>query len=339
MSVAIVGAGLVTPFGDTPTEHAFFLRASVPAPPPSPFRLRSDGSALHVRYCRGIGAAAPIERRLTRMVDHAVRNAMQPCASLHEKGAAIVMLCVPKERPGVSEETLRLLGAGSASHGTVRHFSGDAGAFAALREAPDMLQRGSARVVVVVAVDSFIAIDALDQQVLHAPSEWNLDPPAPSEGAAAIVLAQAPEARRDAVAILGSLEAAAVVLGRSNDDNDEPVDGSAMTAVLRELPTQAPAVAAYGPYKVDMLRQDEWHLATARNTERFATGCRFACLESHVGRLGAASGLANLVYGLAVHRHRAGPALEPSDAPFYAWAVSPDGTRGAAVLAARESRG
>ena len=338
MSVAIVGSGLVTPFGDSPTEHAFFLRASVPAPPPSPFRLRSDGSALHVRYCRGIGAAAPVERRLTRMVDQAIRDALRPCASLNEKGAVIVMLCVPSERPGVSEETLRLVTAGLAGHGTVHRFSGDAGGFAALREAPGILRRAGARVVVLAAVDSFIALDALDHQVLHAASEWNLDPPAPSEGAAALALAEAPEARRSGVPILGTLEAAAVVLGRSNDDNDEPVDGSAMTTVLRELPAHPPAVAAYGPFKVDMLRQDEWHLATARNVERFGPGCRFACLESHVGRLGAASGLANLVYGLAVHRHRTGLAVEPSDSPFYAWAISSDGTRGAAVLAAREPR-
>ena len=75
MSVAVVGTGLVTPFGDTPTEHAFFLRASVPAPPPSPFRLRSDESTLHARYCRWLGAAAPVGQRLLRMVDLVLRDA------------------------------------------------------------------------------------------------------------------------------------------------------------------------------------------------------------------------------------------------------------------------
>jgi hypothetical protein len=338
MSLAIVGAGLITPFGETPTEHAFFLRASVPAPPPSPFRLREDDSALHTHYCRWIGAAAAVDQRLLRMVNQAVRDALRPCGALGDPGGVHLLLCASNERPGLTEETLSKVLAGLASRGTVHRYSGDAGVFAALREAPSLLRSRGARVVVAAAVDSFVCIDALDEHVLHSPSEWDLDPPAPSEGAAAIALVEPHEARRGAVPILGHVDGAAVAVGQSNDDNQELVDGSAMTTVLRQLPAPAPVGSAFGPFKVNLLRQAEWHLASARNAERFARECRFSCFESHVGRLGAASGLANLVYGLAVHRHRAAETVAASDAPFFAWAISPDGTRGAAVLGAREPR-
>jgi hypothetical protein len=337
MSTGIVGTGLVTPFGDTPTEHAFFLRASVPAPPPSPFRLRSDESPLHVHYCRWIGAAAPMGQRMLRMADLALRDALRPCAALASKGDVLVMLCTSGERPGVNEEVLEQLSTALGGHGTIRRFSGPAAAFDALRRASMALAKREAHIVVVAAVDSFIAVDALDELLLCSPSEWNLESPAPSEGAAAVALMESDEARRGGVAVLGDVQAAAVARGTSNDDNDEPVDGAAMTVVLRSLPGRAPAGSAFGPFKVDLLRQDEWHLAAARNADRFAPDCRFTCLESHVGLLGAASGVANLAYGLAVHRHCAGATPDATTAPFFAWAISPDGARGAALVAPRDA--
>ncbi|MGH7298220.1 MAG: hypothetical protein ACRELB_24995 [Polyangiaceae bacterium] len=337
MSVAVVGLGLVTPFADTPTEHVFFLRAGVPAPPPSPFRLRTDGSPLYVSYCRWLGAAAPIEQRLTQLGTDALREALRPIGSKGPKAERRVMLCLPTERPGVAGDTLDAVASSvAAMHGEVQRFSDDAGAFRALRAAQAALQSGEASLVLVAATDSFVALQALDERVVHPPSPWGLDPPAPSEGAAAVALMQPHEARRLDVPILGHLVAAATARGASNDDNDLPVDGAAMSVVLRDLATSVPAWSAFGPFRVDLLRHDDWQLASARLTTRFAPRSTFACLESQVGRLGAASGLANLVYGLASHRHRAAPALEASAAPFYAWAISPDGARGAALLSVRE---
>jgi hypothetical protein len=224
----------------------------------------------------------------------------------------------------------------ASAYGGGQHFHDDAGAFGALRAAQAALHEGSARVVLVAAADSFVTLDALDEHVLHPPSEWDLTRPAPSEGAAAIALMEAHEARRSSIPILGYLGGASTASGASNDDNDEPVDGTAMAVALRAISGSEPVRSAFGPLKVDLLRQDEWHLATARLAKLFDPRCTFTCLESLVGRLGAASGLASLVYGLAVHRHRAAPAVDASSAPFFAWAVSPDGTRGAALASARE---
>jgi hypothetical protein len=337
MSAAIVGLGLVTPFADTPTEHVFFLRASVPAPPPSPFRLRADGSALHVYYCRWLGAGMPIAQRLTQLTTDAIRQASGPIGAAYGKGERQIVLCLPRERAGVPGTALEAVcSAVAGNHGGAQQFHDDAGAFGALRQALAVLRKGTARVVVVAAADSFVALDALDEHVLHPPSEWDLPPTAPSEGAAAIALMEAHEARRNGVPILAYLGGASTARGESNDDNDEPVDGSAMTVALRALPPAEPVGSVFGPFKVDLLRQDEWRLAVARLAKLFDSRCTFTCLESLVGRLGAASGLASLVYGVALHRHRAAPTVEASAAPFYTWAVSPDGTRGTALVSARE---
>lgn len=334
MSMAVVGMGLVTPFADTPIEHVFFLRAGVPGPPPSPFRLRADGTSVHVRYCRWLGAVAPVEQRLARLLGEATGDALRPAASV-TRAERHLMLCLAKPRVGLGPDALETVSeSAEAEHASFHAFSGDAGAFAALRDADALLRRGEARLVVVAAVDSFVALDALDHVVRHPPSEWDLPAPPPSEGAAALALMQAHEARRIGAPILGTLAGAATATGAANDDNDAPVDGAGMTVVLRDLPAERQAATAFGPFQVDLLRRDEWSLASARLAERFASGCVFSCLESRVGRLGAASGLANLVYGLAVHRHRAAATAEASDAPFYAWAMSPDGTRGAALLRA-----
>jgi hypothetical protein len=108
-----------------------------------------------------------------------------------------------------------------------------------------------------------------------------------------------------------------------------------MSVALRELPSSPKVLSAFGPWKVDTLRHDEWATAAARLRTRFDSESDFVCLESRVGRLGAASGLANLVYGLAVHTHSVRDRTESASAPFLAWAISSDGTRGVALASTR----
>jgi hypothetical protein len=334
MTLAIVGTGLVTPFGSTPSEHVFFLRANVPAPPASPFTTR-DGERVDANHCLWIGAAAPIDERLRALGERAARSAMAGVEAWVTAGETRVFLCTSKPRPGLDALATAAVEkhlAASTLAG-VRKVNGDAGVFAALREAPGLVSNET-RVVVVVAVDSWVTPAALEERVLHPPSDWDFFPPPPSEGAAAMVLMDATQARRQSVKILGTLEGAAVASGAANDDNDEVVDGTAMVAALNQLPDKPRARAAYGPWRVDLLRRDEFQIATARAHERFAADAELRCLEAKVGRLGAASGLANAVYGLAVHAHAATDRLEASQGPCLAWAISPDGVRGAARITA-----
>jgi hypothetical protein len=182
-------------------------------------------------------------------------------------------------------------------------------------------------------VDSFVSPEALDEVTKLGPSPWSMTHPTPSEGAAAIALMNAPDARRLGIDILGTLVGAHATLGRSHDNNREPVDGGAMSIAIRQLPYSEPVRSAFGPWKVDSLRHHEWALATCRLSALFRDA-EFVCLESHIGRVGAASGLANLVYGLAMLRHGA-LGGELRTAPFLAWAISPNGTRGVARATTR----
>jgi hypothetical protein len=144
-------------------------------------------------------------------------------------------------------------------------------------------------------------------------------------------------ARRHGLAILGSVAGASVAAGAATDDNDAPVDGRAMALAIRALPAGERVRAAFGPWKADRLRQDEWQLASAIARERFAQPASFVCFEASAGRLGAASGLANLVYGLSALRLGALEDRDASNAPMFAWAISPDGTRGVALASGREA--
>jgi hypothetical protein len=336
MTLAVVGIGLVTPFAFTPSQHVFFLRANVPAPPPSPFERKDNGERVDVYYCTWLGSAVPIEQRLARLGARVLDDARVSFGSLFEKKHTRIVLGVSRSRAGLSEAALEPLARAAAEHGAVTRCSGDAGVFAGLRDAKNLLKTGDARVVVALAVDSFVALEAVEDHVRHPPSEWDLEAPALSEGAAALALMEPYVARREGIPILGTMEGCAVAAGASNDENDDLVDGVALTVAMREMPGRERVRSAFGPLKVDLLRSNEWRLTSNRLSDRFAPASVFTCLESKVGRLGAASGLANAVYGLATLRHRACDRLDASEAPFFAWAISPDGTRGIAMLTARE---
>src|SRR5262249_9431929 len=121
--------------------------------------------------------------------------------------------------------------------------------------------------------------------------------------------------------------------GDSNDANDEPADGVALTRLLRELGL-ARVSFAFGQHVVDGLRQRDWLLATARNAEPFRQGCSDECLEYSIGAVGVAGGAMALVYGLAVLQHDAASFDGSRNAPFLAWAISADGMRGMASAVA-----
>ncbi len=330
MTLAICGLGLVTPFGTTPAEHVFYLRAGVPAPPASPFETK-DGDRVDASFCRFLGAAAPIEERLLQLGARALASAMAPLAAWVKPSETRVMLCTSRPRPGLDVHAAARLEKHLASVGDVRKWFGDAGAFAALREVPGLITP-DVRVVVLVAADSFIEPRTLEDRVRFPPSYWNMDGPEASEGAAAMVLMDPYQARRQSCPILGTFEAAAIAAGAAHDDNDEPVDGAPMVAALRQLPDKPRVRSSFGPWRVDLLRRDEWHLASARMHDRFYAESEFHCLESATGRLGAASGLANAVYGVTMLKHGATDVLDAAASPCLAWALSPEGTRGVAML-------
>ncbi len=249
-------------------------------------------------------------------------------------------LCTDEPDRGMSAdaiETVRRVVQQSLHAPTVTGCRGDAGSFAAIREAMSQIESGTVSIVAIVAVDSFVDAERLAHARRVAPPFWDSTPPEPGEGAAAIVLASSAFASARALQPQAVVHGAAIAASSSTDDNDEAVDGVALTTVFRSLPEPGPAFTVFGQRDVSGLRFQEFQFAVARNAKRFARVTRAECLEGEIGRLGAAGGLANLVFGIATMRHGAMRNDAPRTSPFYAWAISRDGTRGAAIAAAQES--
>jgi hypothetical protein len=333
MSLAVVGAGLVSPGGITPRDHAFFLPPGVLAPGPSPF-VKADHARIDVRYCSWLGARLPIAERLVRMAQAAVHEACSSCGDALEGQEVPLFVCASRPRPGLGEADHRTLVDALRLQLRARDASsvwGAAGAFAAVREARARIT-GGARAAMVVAADSHVHVDAVAEDTARAPSWWALERQPLSEGAAALLLTDVRIASQRRMPVLGIIVESQVARGTSTDDDDEIVDGAAMTTALRALPGTGKVEAIFGQYMLDNLRHREWIFAEARNAARFDPEYVNATIETRLGRLGAAAGLFNLTYGIAALHHDTMERELAVGASLLAWAISRDGTRGIALV-------
>lgn len=332
MTLAIVGMGLVSPFGRSPREHVFFRRAGVPGPFPAPF-VRADERAVRVMHCPWLDAGMPIADRLSALAATALDEALASLEGL-TLGHPPIWLGLARARPGLDAADL------DATTEKIRArykppamepFWAEAGVFAALKKAEDELARHKTEAIAFVVTDSYVSLPWLTHLAEHPPTRWESARPRASEAAAALVVMSPEVASRYRVRPLATVRASALAMGAANDDNDEPVDAIAMGAALRELGTGHVA-HSFGQDVVDALRREDWYRAVARQSDRFWE-CQHDCLESDIGSVGAASGAASLVYGVAALR--AGAVAEvPATEPFVAWAISRDGTRGMASVSA-----
>ena len=185
-------------------------------------------------------------------------------------------------------------------------------------------------VAVVLGVDSFVSLASLTEQLQRPPHHWSDAVKVFSEAAGAVLLLPQPKAQALRLE-LAQIHGAQIAASPSHDDNDEIVDGAAMTQVLRSLPAVGPIAHAYGQERVEPLRRNAWNLAAARTVQRFAEEQHFETVERELGRIGAAAGAFNLAYAAALVSHQATEVGIAATAPFVAWAVSRDGTRGAAI--------
>lgn len=211
----------------------------------------------------------------------------------------------------------------------LRHvFTGAASFFAALGAADRVLDAGEARIALVLAVDSYISLDAIRADLERAPATWVREGPPPSEAAGAVALMRGTDARELKLS-LGALHYAGTLKGKGTDDDDDVVDGAALTTLLEQVPPlDRPIVRGYGQTEVDWLRETEWTCAAARNAARFHAQFTTTCVEQWTGRVGGAAGAAHFIYGLAAERHHAAREGRTGAGPFVVWAISHDGTRG-----------
>jgi hypothetical protein len=333
VNLAVVGTGLVSPAGITPRDHVFYLRAGVLVPPPSPF-VKGDDERVDVQYCTWIGGRAPMGERLVRMSRAAVHEAWTSAGPSLDGADVPLFLCTGRPRPGLTEADRRPLVEALRAQTHAREIVdawGAAGVFGALREARERIDAG-ARAVLLVAADSHIAVDAIAKDVALPPSYWAIDPQPLSEAAAALLVMEPRVAIRERLPVLATILDSRMGTGTSTDDDDEIVDGAAMTAALRTLPFDGPVHLILGQYMVDYMRRQEWVFAEARNASRFDPDYAHLTVETRVGRIGAAAGLFNLAYGISMLRHDTTERPFPPGARMLAWAISRDGVRGIAAV-------
>lgn len=334
MNLAIVGTGLVSPAGLSPRAHACVLWAGAVPVSASPF-VRDDGEPVPVCYCPWLGARTSVADRMLAMGRTALEDAVRPLRVAQREAAIPLLLCMPEARGGVAPAARVRIAAALAEVSAAREartFGGTASFFAALREAEALLDAGAAAVAI-GAVDSYIGEEPLTEHAANPPSPWGPPPPPAAEGAAALVVMKPAEARRLGLEPLGAIHFAGTALGRSNDDNDLAADGEAMGSLLRRLPRgRLPAPLVFGQFTTDSARHAEWQLAVARNPAHVHPEYEMRSFEGELGLVGAAAGAMNLVYGLAVARHRATEMRIGDHDSLLAWAVSPDGERGLAMV-------
>jgi hypothetical protein len=329
MTLSVVGLGLVSPAGASARDHVFFPRAEGPPPAPSPF-LDLEGKRVDAGHCPWVPSPPA---GAGRMIDLARAAVAEAIATLPAQAAgAVVFLVTPPPRPGLSAEEIATLVRAVSDHArapSIQVLTGAAGAFAALARIAAAIAARQISAALLVGVDSFLTVEALTERALRPPSPFLLAPPPPAEGAAALLLTSPAEATRLGLGSLGELTDSRHAPGRGTDDDDEPVDGAAMTALLRGLPASGPVRSVFGQGQVGLLRAREWQFAVARCAERFDSSYVATCLEADVGELGAAAGVASLALAFATFRHGAAP--KGASGPLVAWALSRDGTRGIAL--------
>lgn len=341
MPSPLLALGMISPLARTASEHAFFLRAGVLPATPGAFR-NAEGDTINASYCPWLGASLPPAARLIALASSALHDALASLLARTREAPTLpvprlaLFVCTSAPRDGLAEADRAALEAHLASQLSLRaavRSTGAAGFFHSLIEAEALLGKGDHHAAVIVAADTMISPPALAELARQAHHPWASSPPRPSEGAVAILLGTDEAARKYALTPLARLAHAAVLGGKANDDNDEIVDGAAMTALLRGVPGNlGPISAAYGQQGVDPLRTREWHVATARNVARFHREALFESIETWVGRLGAAAGAMSLAWGAVSRRHRTWERTIAGEGGFAAWAISPDGLRGIAIV-------
>jgi hypothetical protein len=323
--LSIIGVGLVSPVGARASDHVFFTRAGMPGPWPSPY-LGSDDRAIDANICPWIEPLEDAGVRMRALAETAIDEALAG----HTYDDVELCLCVPENRPTLTDAMLTRMAdalAQRAGATRVRRATGAAAAFWLLQELAASQTLDGSRVALLVAVDSLVSFDGIARHAKRPPSRWLLQPLAPAEGAAALLLASPALAQSRGVDPLLEIVAVRSKSGAAHDDNDAATDGSALTEVIRALVAADPIGHAFGQARVDALRAREWSFAVARAHACFADRCHEHGIEASIGQLGAAAGAFQLAHAAVMTRH--GALL--GDAPMLAWAISRDGLRGAAV--------
>jgi hypothetical protein len=194
-ALSVIGMGLVSPLGRTPAEHALFLRADVGPPAPGAF-LDAKGETIAVAYCPWIGAARSVGERMRALGTLALVDALRPLSARNRANEARtpprLLVCSSAPRLGLEEADRAALEEAVSVHGEEQscvRLTGEAEFFRGLVLARNILERRDARMVAIVAADTFVSQAYLADAQLRAEMPWDADLPPLAEGAAAVLLA------------------------------------------------------------------------------------------------------------------------------------------------------
>lgn len=345
--LTVVGLGLVSAGGRCAAEHVFLIRAGLVEPTPSPFRDAESDTPIPARYFQPLGARAPLRERVLALALRAAGEALAQAPAPLVHPPVLLLITRPtglsfseQDRDWVERALLSRFG-----FSAVERFEGASGVFQALdRAGRGGNEAGQSSAFCLVAADSRINIAGAAQALRRSGVPW-LPREAPLGEAGAALLVVAPEQlenlqrtgerlqRRDQ---LGRVLAVGDALGEPSDQNDLPIDGQALVAVVRGLGERGSVAAVYGPLESERLRRNEWGLAQPRLHELLAPPHVTADIEAKIGQVGASSGAVHLVYGLSVLAHGAAEPRAPRGASFWAWSISEQGHRGAALVQGAE---
>lgn len=330
LDLSVVGLGLVSPVATTAREHVFLIRAEAAMHAGRPF-VDGTGEPLEVLHCPVVDPTRPLTERLATLGGLALDDALSRLASWSRRSQMVAHLCAPAPEEPITTEVLGACEQHWAQAHQLpfgRRFVDAASCYDALPIAAQALA-GGASAVVILAVDS-AAHPAVIGQRLHPVPRWVPVPPRLSEAAAAIVVTT-PALAHELGAVFGRVIYAGTMRGTGTDLDDDTVDGRAMTQLIRHATANSPRPwgNAFGPFTVDNLRRASWHAGTVRNRHAFALDGTQQCVEHQIGNVGAASGVAQLVYALGLQHHD----LLEHGGTTVAWTVSRRGERGLGVIA------
>ncbi len=306
LALDVLGAGLVSPMALTPEQHVAFAKADTSMATGGAF-IGRDGEPVDAIYCAWLDPRAALATRLSEM---ALRAASGACGTDTDAAVPTVLIT---EAPwlGLAQTDLMQLTDALAKRGFVvdlaTYGAGSVGgALGKVAELSEQHER-----VLIVAVDSYISPVALPHRAMTW-SDWERSGAPASEGAAALCVGRG----ASLASLVGRLCWTGACAAASTDDNDEPVDGNALTQLLQSANEAVPR--SYGQHTFDTLREQAWSFAATRCHALLGADHAPVCIEERTGRLGAAAALAPLVFGL----HEA-----PAGTRLASWCVSRDGTR------------
>jgi len=338
--VCVVAAGAVSALGIGVWQHALLSRAEI-GPDAGGAFLDDEGETISCGYCGWLAPSLEIGTRVGHLAAAALagaRHALGAFGSSPTLSSTAVDLVLAAEAPEWSDEH-RAQAAEIASRGfpTPRVSDGASAFFEAIANASESLSNGQREAAIIVAADSWVSKKRLQAYRKEIFDPWGPSLPRAAEGAAAVVLMSPEAAARHELTPLAQIELAGCGFEASHDDNDEPIDGDSLSALLHQAGTQLGSRrirASFGPFDVGSLRRDTWNIAAARNAWCFDPDPDEVAIEQHVGHVGAASAALNFVLGLGACLHRALPNVDrqlTEVSVFCSWALSRSGERGLAL--------